>query len=464
MADADPGEWSILFLQVNPGIVVSFIAALFFLFIYSFVYSYAAVILNLDGEKLKNTVKQGRKRAEDIIRLRQLRQEFLHETRVLECLSLVFMTGCLTFGLYQAGLSLWPEPLVGPIFVLMVVGLLIVSFILLSWGTEYAAGRAKLYSFDYAADNYPFYSFLSWLTRPIIRSTRALSRKLLIKRGLDPDEDDLTISEEELVALLEQQREEDSAKPYGQTLLENIFDFEDKSVSECMTHRIDVIALELQTPVEEILSLLMQESYTRYPVYEEDIDHIVGFVLSRDILFFLLQHPKEEFSLNQFLRPAHYVPESQSLASLFKEMQAEVIHLAIVVDEYGGTSGIITMEDVLEELVGQIEDEYDKQELTILPLSQNVWQVNPGLPLDDLADYFDEEFPVDEFDTVAGLVIDLLDHIPDENEYPETRWGDYIFKVEKMQDRRITKLSMRYAPQLKVEAESLSEGPLDEEA
>ena len=220
-------------------------------------------------------------------------------------------------------------------------------------------------------------------------------------------------------------------------MIENIFEFNNMTAEEVMIHRTDVVMLWARDSDEEIVRTIRETGLTRFPVYEEDADDIVGILNTRTYL--LNARESQPRPLRELLTPAYFVPESVRTDVLFRDMQARKIHMAVVVDEYGGTSGIITMEDLLEEIVGNIYDEFDPQdEQEIIPLGENQWRVAGSADLEEVAEALDVELPGDEeHDTLGGLVFAQLAVIPEDGSHPEVDVCGLHIRVEELSDRRV---------------------------
>lgn len=220
-------------------------------------------------------------------------------------------------------------------------------------------------------------------------------------------------------------------------LIENVFEFNNSTAAEVMIHRTDVVMLWAEDPDEEIMKTIRDSGLTRFPVYEEDTDDIIGILNTRDYL--LNAREERPKPLRKLLRKAYFVPETVRTDVLFRDMQSRKTHFAVVVDEYGGTSGIITMEDLIEELVGNIYDEFDPQdEQEIIPLKEGLWRISGSAALEDIAEALEVEFPAEEeAETLGGLVFARLDVIPADGTHPVVDAGELHIEVERLTDRRV---------------------------
>ncbi|MCI9264873.1 MAG: HlyC/CorC family transporter [Oscillospiraceae bacterium] len=220
-------------------------------------------------------------------------------------------------------------------------------------------------------------------------------------------------------------------------LIENVFEFNNSTAADVMIHRTDVVMLWVDDPQEEIMETIRTSGLTRFPVYEEDTDDIIGILNTREYL--LNAQEENPKPLRELLREAYFVPETVRSDVLFRDMQSRKTHFAVVVDEYGGTSGIITMEDLIEELVGNIYDEFDPQdEQEIEALGENLWRISGGAALEDVAEALGMDFPEDEeAETLGGLVFAKLDVIPADGTHPTVETDGLHIQVEELSDRRV---------------------------
>jgi putative hemolysin len=229
-------------------------------------------------------------------------------------------------------------------------------------------------------------------------------------------------------------------------MIENIFEFNDKAVSEVMTHRTNIVSLDVESNFDEVVAVAIREKYTRIPVFESNIDNIIGILHIKDLLYHAAQGLKQPFVLRRVIRPPYIVPESKNIDALFREMQRDRVQMAVVIDEYGGTAGIVTIEDLLEEIVGNIQDEYDEEELSVIQNGPSTYVADGMATLDEVGGLIRQDFPDADYDTLAGLVIDLLGRIPDEDEVPEVLFRNLRLKVLEMDEKRVAKVQIEILP------------------
>ena len=246
-------------------------------------------------------------------------------------------------------------------------------------------------------------------------------------------------------------------------MINNIFELSNTSVEEIATHRTDIVAVPLEATLAEIKEVLMEEKYSRIVVYEDNIDNIVGVFHVKDLVKYILtdstRMEEGKFHLEDIMMQPYFVPFSKETDELIEEMQREKVHMAIVIDEYGGTSGIVTMEDVMEEIVGNIFDEYDlEEEEDICPIDENSYSISGKADLQDVAEQLGIVFEDDEdYDTLGGYLIGRLGRIPEDDEMPEIAVGGWLFQIKQFEEKRIEKVYALRQPEALEEAEDAAE-------
>lgn len=228
-------------------------------------------------------------------------------------------------------------------------------------------------------------------------------------------------------------------------LIRNIFRYMDKDAKDIMTHRKNIIAIDGMCTLEEALAFMLKEKFSRFPIYKEDIDEITGFIHLRDAVSCYLREENRQFPiglLDEYIRPVTFVPETKSIDTLFREMQAAQNHMVIVLDEYGQTSGLVAMEDILEELVGNILDEHDVEEKEITRLSSGGYLVNGLTDLEDLEDILPIRFEKEDYETLNGFLIEQLDRIPSEDESCVVDYEGYRFTTLVVDDNIIQRVKI----------------------
>jgi CBS domain containing-hemolysin-like protein len=279
---------------------------------------------------------------------------------------------------------------------------------------------------------------LAWPTRALI----GLANVLLPGKGLKAGP---FVSEGDIRSMAEVGSEEGSIEEEEKELIHSIFEFGDTIVREVMVPRPDIICIEDDQTLRDVQALVLSHGTSRIPVYnaEEDLDDVIGIIFAKDVLKALHQG-KQDLPLAELVRPARYVPESKKVGVLLREMQQEKFHMALVTDEYGSVTGLVALEDLLEELVGEITDEYDREEREIERVEEGVYRVSGKASVDNVNEELEAELPDEEWDTIAGLVLDLFGRIPDEGE--EVTFEGLRFVAEEVIGRRIAKVLITRMP------------------
>ncbi len=241
--------------------------------------------------------------------------------------------------------------------------------------------------------------------------------------------------EEEIIQMVNEGQEQGAIDDQEAEMISNIMEFDDKVASEIMTHRKNITAFEVNTPLNEVAVAVANDRYSRYPVYEVEMDNIVGILHIKDVLKFLLACPGEN-DLRKIMRKPYFVPETQNISRLFRDMKNKSQHMAVIIDEYGQTAGVVSMEDILEEIVGNIFDEYDVDEHFIQEIGDHTYLMKGLTELSDVEDVLDIEFK-DDFETLNGFLISKLEHIPAAEEKASVSYQGFVFEIAGVADNTI---------------------------
>lgn len=278
-------------------------------------------------------------------------------------------------------------------------------------------------------------SMFSTLMRPFVAVLTASTNGVLRLLGIDPNASDENVTEDEIRMMVDLGQESGAIEEEERDMIENVFELNNKTAGEVMTHRTDIYAINLDDTHEQIMEVLRESGYSRLPVYGKDADDVVGILRARDYFMNMMSEEKRE--LAEILMPVQYVPESIRTDVLLRNMQHLKVHIAIVLDEYGGTAGLITMEDLLEEIVGNIYDESDVPDDDVAPLGENAFRVRGSVPLAHIGELFDLDLKDEDVDSLGGLVYKCLGAIPEEGSQPRVVWNHLNIQVEKIEDRRV---------------------------
>lgn len=280
---------------------------------------------------------------------------------------------------------------------------------------------------------------ISFITAPFVKlltfSTNVISKIF----GVKENEEEI-VTEEEIKMMIDEGEEKGTIDQEEKELLNNVFEFNDTTASEIMTPRIDIFALKISQDLYEVLDELDDYKYSRIPVYEDTIDNIKGIILIKDILQDL--RDKKKINIKKLIKEVHFVPESVPIDKLFRQLQRNKMQMAIVIDEYGGTAGLVTMEDILEELVGNIFDEHDEEELEYELIDENTYMVNGNISIGDLEKIIGIEISDGDYETLSGYLLGKLEELPPEGEETIIEDGKLTYKIEEYEDKRIKRVKI----------------------
>ncbi|MEK3732573.1 hemolysin family protein [Paenibacillus sp. FSL M8-0334] len=280
--------------------------------------------------------------------------------------------------------------------------------------------------------------YLIYITYPLVIISEYITKIIANKSHVST-----TTSREELSVLANVGTEEGVFEADENKIIQSIIKRKAIRVHEVMTHRTDIVALSVNASLDEVVSVVSKEKYSRLPIYEDSIDNIVGILHAKDLIKYLSgPHTVDEFNVRDFSRTAYIAPMYKTMDQLFKDFQQNKIHIAIIIDEFGGTAGIVTLEDLLEEIVGEIFDEDDEIVRDIIKVDDNTFYVNGGISLDDVVDYFKVDLPIEQYETLNGFMIGQLGRIPKLGDRDSIEYAGLVFKIEEVDGRMISKVKV----------------------
>lgn len=269
------------------------------------------------------------------------------------------------------------------------------------------------------------------------KKSQSFARKLFGSKSTKTQQ---SKTEEEILSLVEVGKEKGLIEDDTKNIIENVFDFDDTVAYEIMTHRRDMTVVEDTDHLQDVVTTAIDTGYSRIPVYHGDIDNIVGVLYVKDLLKYVCADVPKNFRLSDIIRKVLFVPRTKDLRSLFAQMTKGHMQIAIVVDEYGGTEGLITLEDLIEDILGNIQDEYDDEEEEIKRISDTKFTVDGSTSIEDIEQLTDVTLPSNDCDTIAGFILEKLRRIPSEDEQPVVETENLKFTVLETEDRRISKV------------------------
>ncbi len=422
---------------------MEFVILLILILVNAFFAASEIAFISLNDAKIERLAKEGNKKAKHIEKMLKNPSRFLATIQIgitlAGFLSSAFASDAFASELAPVLYKLMPIFSVGvwnTISIILIT--VILSFFTLVFG--------ELVPKRLAMKNYEKISFatiglirtLSIITSPFVRFLTFTTNKISKLFGVDEHEEE-TVTEEEIKMMIDQGEEKGTIEEEEKELLNNVFEFDDITVSEIMTHRKDIFAVDISTDIEELMQIISKEDYkySRIPVYDETIDEIKGILYIKDILKNI---GKKTFRMKNIIHEPYFVPQTKKINDLFREMQKHKTQMAIILDEYGGTAGLITMEDILEELVGEIYDEYDEEEIEYEKIDETTYILSGNMTIYDVNKLLNAEIPEGDYDTISGFLQDELDRIPKEEENPTIETKKVTYKIEEYEDNRILKI------------------------
>lgn len=402
-------------------------------------------LVSIDREKYKSKRYENDKRVKTLLKVTQNPSKFLATIQVGITLAgfLASASAAVTiskpFGelLQATGL-----PFVASFSnqIAIVLGTIILSFITLVFG-ELVPKRIALASTEKTAliTARPI-NILSRIMKPVVfilTKTTDIIAKLL---GTDTEDAEEKITEEEIRNTIRKGRRHGVLNPTETEMLERIFEFDDKLAKDIRTPKNKVFTVDINTQTEDIMEEILKTGYSRIPAMEDG--NIIGILYIKDIFYEMKKKKEDEINIRSLLREAHFVPETKKIDVLYKELKVNQNHMAIIIDEYGSFSGLVTLEDILEEIVGEIFDEFEKEIHSIEYLDDNIYLIDGLESIKKINEELNVNLPLDGSDTLGGFVLGLIDDIPGENDNPIVSYKDIIFKVEKIKGKRIKLIKM----------------------
>ncbi len=395
--------------------------------------------ISLNDAKIEKRAKEGDKKAKQINKMLKEPSKFLATIQIgitlAGFLSSAFASDAfadklapMLENIIPIGISVWKG-------ISIVIITIILSYFTLVFG-ELVPKRIAMKNHEKVADlTIGIVRFISIVTAPFVKLLTASTNFVSKIFGVNENEEE-TVTEEEIRMMVDVGEEKGTIEEEEKELINNVFEFNDIAVSEIMTHRTDMYAININDNIMEMLDELDEYKYSRIPIYEETIDDIKGILYIKD-LFKYISMGQKNINIREVMREAYFVSQHKMINDLFKEMQRNNKQMAIVVDEYGGTAGIVTMEDIIEELVGNIFDEYDDVENEYEKIDENTYRISGSISIYDLKKILNVDIPEGDYDTLSGYLVELLDRIPNDDEKPVIETDQVTYKIEEYEDKRI---------------------------
>lgn len=432
----------------DPGSIMLKLILLFALILVNAFFAMSELaVITLNESKIEKMAEDGDVRAQKVLRLTSDSSRFLSTIQVGVTLA-GFLTSAVAATSFSEALAGWlcnvlditsktAQGFVSSVSLVLIT--LIISYFSLVLGEllpkRIAMHNPESISFRIVG----ILLFLRGFLRPLVALLSASTNALLRLIGINPNDDPQAVTEEEIRMLVDVGEEKGVIEESQKEMINNIFEFDDIVASDVMTHRTDVVSVDINDSYDKVVKTAIEEGYSRIPVYDDDPDDIKGVLYVKDLLKYVGQDlPKR--GLAHLIRKAYFVPESKKCGELFSEMTEKHIQLAVVSDEYGGFAGIVTIEDLIESIVGNIQDEYDNEDEEFEQLNDNTYTIDGVTNIDEVEEELGIKLPEGEYDTVAGMILSILGRIPDEDEHPTVTVSDCEFTVESINERRIERV------------------------
>lgn len=395
--------------------------------------------ISLNDAKIERQAKEGNKKAKQIEKMLKSPSKFLATIQIgitlAGFLSSAFASDTFADILAPALNNIIPvistETFRGISIIIITI---ILSFFTLVFGELVPKRLGMKYYEKVAYASIGIIRFISIIASPFVKvltkSTNIISKIF----GISENEEEI-VTEEEIKMMIDEGEEKGTIEQEEKEMINNIFEFNDITVSEVMTHRTDIFAVDINSDIEEILKELDDYKYSRVPVYSETIDNIEGILFVKDLLKYF--RTKKTLKIKNIMRQATFVSENKPINELFKDLQKNKMQMAIVIDEYGGTAGLVTMEDLLEEIVGNIFDEYDDIENEFEKIDDNTFLISGKVSINELKKILEINIPDGDYETLSGYLLELLGRVPEDDETPIIETNNVTYKIEEYEDKRI---------------------------
>ena len=300
--------------------------------------------------------------------------------------------------------------------------------------------------------------YVSIILSPFIKLLSVSTKLVLRLLGMKTEDQEEAVTEEEIKALLKMGNESGTFDDEEREMIDSVFAFDDRTAREIMVPRRDVVTIDIEEPFDELIDEILETRHNRIPVYEESIDNIIGVLHVKDVMIELRRSGLDKINIREMLHKPFFVPETKEADELFRTMQAERHHMAILVDEYGGFSGIVTIEDLVEEIMGDINEEYEEVVPEIEAVSENEYVLDGGILIEDLNEELGLKLETENYDTLSGYLIEKLGHIPAKEDRDVIREDNLVFNVMEVKDNRITRVELQIEQQPEEEDEDSGGG------
>ncbi len=440
--------------DISPVTIIFKIVLLFILILVNAFFAMSEIaIISLNDNKIDKLAEEGHKKAKKIKKLTQNSSDFLSMIQIGVTLA-GFLTSASAADSFSpiitnAIISLSPslvayESAIETVSLILIT--IVISYFSLVFGElapkKIAMQKSEKISYRIAG----FLVVFMKATKPVVKILAFSTNSIVKLFGIDPSADEENVTEEEILMMVDVGEEKGVIENAQAEMINNIFEFDDINAGDIMTHRVDMTAIEADESVSEIIKVAIEDGYSRIPVYDDDPDNIIGVVYIKDLLNYIGKELPTEKTIREIMREAYFIPETKKCGELFAEMSEKRVQMAIVVDEYGGTAGLLTLEDIVESIVGNIHDEYDTEEDEIAKINDNTFTVEGTTDLDEIDELIGAEIPEGDYETIAGFIISELGYLPKDGDMDTVELDNLKFTVLSVEDKRIAKVRIDITP------------------
>ena len=418
-----------------------------FLIVHAILYGFESAIQNLNESDLEKKAEDGDKKSKKLLHIINEPEYFINTLLTIITLldilvgSYVYWLLSRELGRFFSNDSTNNWQYYGEFLLVRILPAIILLVIGIVFGVLVPKKIAHKYSNGWAYRLVGFISQVNFILSPIIMLITKMANLIVRCMGVNPHDEGDNVTEEEIMLMVNEGHEQGVLLASEAEMITNIFEFGDKQAEEIMTHRRNMIAVDGNWTLQETIDFIIKQHKSRFPIYDKDIDNIIGVLHFKDAIIYYEKHDTNVpiGQIKELIREVHFIPETRNINLLFKEMQSQKIHMVVVVDEYGQTAGLVAMEDILEEIVGNILDEYDDEDDMVIKQEDGSFMIRGMAKLEEVWESLgiEEQEEEEEYDTLNGFLIAQLDRIPQDDEKLEVRYRDYIFSAIRVKKKTI---------------------------
>ena len=441
-------------MDADPATIIIKLLILFVLILINAFFAMSEIaIISLNDSKIEKMASEGNKKARQVLKLTKDSSSFLSTIQIGVTLA-GFLTSAtasqsftvmLTERLSETAIVNYiPTGIISAASTLLIT--VIMSYFSLVLG-ELAPKKIAMHKperVSFAA--VPVLLFVNKIFKPFVKLLSASTNGVVRLFGIDPNADEEVVTEEEIRMMVDVGQEKGVIEDSQKEMINNIFEFDDMDVADIMTHRTDVDCVDIEDGLSEVIKLSIEYGHSRIPIYKEDPDNIIGIVYIKDLLKYVGTNLPKTKTIKDFMREAYYVPQTKICSELLNEMLEKHIQMAVVVDEYGGTAGIVTLEDIIESIVGNIQDEYDNEDEEISQINENTFTIDGVTDIEEVEEQLNIKLPEGDYDTLGGFIISLLGYLPSGEVQDVAEYKNIKFTVLNVEERRIGKVRVEITP------------------